>query len=169
MTCPAVAVSSPPNATPHARVLLIRAAFAIAEPPAPNRVVVLDNENLVEGEVTKVAEGYRIRRAIGGDMTLPATRVLAVVAGRKEAFAVVAERANRRDADEHLRLARWCSANGLPDEAIAEARSAAQMRPGFAAAERYAEALEAMAKKSPTTDPAVAPVKAETPARGVRT
>ena len=35
-------------------------------------------------------------------MTLPADRVVAVVADRKEAFAVVAGRANRRDADERL-------------------------------------------------------------------
>jgi hypothetical protein len=144
--------------------LLVGAGVAVAETPAKSRVVVLDNENLVEGEVSKVAGGYQIRRAIG-DMTLPTNRVVAVVADRKEAFAVVAERANRRDADERLRLARWCAANGLPDEALAEARTAARMRPGFAAAERYAQSLEAMAKQTPMTDPAVVPAKAETPAR----
>src|SRR5690349_9097342 len=109
--------------------LLIGAAFAIADPPATSRVVVLDNENLVEGEVAQVSGGYQIRRAVGGDMTLPPDRVLAVVADRKEAFAVVLGRANRHDADEHLRLARWCAANGLPGEALAEARTAARMRP----------------------------------------
>jgi hypothetical protein len=98
-------------------------------------------------------------------MTLPTGRVLAVVADRKEAFAVVAERANHRDADERLRLARWCAVNGLPDEALAEARTAARMRPGFAAAERYAKSLEAMAKQVPKADPAVVPAKAEAPAR----
>jgi hypothetical protein len=142
--------------------LLVGAAFAIADTPA-TRVVVLDNENLVEGEVAKVPGGYRIRRSVGGDMTLPPDRVLAVVADRREAFAVVLDRANRHDADEHLRLARWCSANGLPDQALAEARTAARMRPGFAAAERYARTLEAVAKKAP--DPAVVPAKAETPGR----
>jgi hypothetical protein len=88
-----------------------------------------------------------------------------VVSDRKEAYAVVLQRANRRDADEHLRLARWCSANGLPDEALAEARTAARMRSGFAAAERYAQTLEAMAKKVPAADPAAVQAKAETPAR----
>src|SRR5262249_49384836 len=132
--------------------LLIGAAFAIADSPAGARIIVLDNENLVEGEVAKVEGGYQIRRTAGGDVTLPADRVLALVASRNEAYAAVLERANRRDADEHLRLARWCSANSLPDEALAEARTAARMRPGFAAAERYAQTLEAMAKKTP--DPA---------------
>src|SRR4051812_37939436 len=144
--------------------LLVGAGVAVAESPAKIRVVVLDNENLVEGEVSKVAGGYQIRRAVG-DMTLPAGRILAVVADRKKAFAVVAERANPRGADQRPRLARWCAANGLPDEALAEARTAVRMRPGFAAAERYAQTLEAMAKKAPPTDPAVVPAKAETPAR----
>jgi hypothetical protein len=143
--------------------LLIGAAFAVADPPAGTRILVLDNENLVEGEVAKVAGGYWIRRPAGGDMTLPENRVLAVVATRKEAFAVVLERANRRDADEHLRLARWCSANDLPEEALAEARTATQMRPGFAAAERYAQNLEAMAKKAP--DSAVVRAKLSPSAR----
>src|SRR3954452_24113398 len=145
--------------------LLLGGAFAAADTPASNRVVVLDNENLVEGEVSKVAGGYQVRRAVG-DRTLPTGRVLAVVADRKEAFAVVAERANRRDADERLRLARWCAANGLNDEALAEARAAAKMRRGFDAAERYVRLLEAVAKAVPPVgDPAVVPAKAEAPAR----
>jgi hypothetical protein len=142
--------------------LLIGVASAVAGPPA-TRVVILDNENLVAGEVTKVAGGYRVHGAAGGDVTLPTERVLAVVANRKDAYAVVLGRANRHDADEHLRLARWCSANDLPDEALAEARTAARMRPGFAAAERLAQSLQAMAKNAP--DPAVVRAKADTPAR----
>jgi hypothetical protein len=143
---------------------LVGAALAAAESPAPIRVVVLDNENLLEGEVTKVEGGYQIRRPAGGDVTLPARRVRAVVADRKAAFAVVAERANRRDADERLRLARWCAANGLPDEALAEARTAARMRPGFQAAEQYVATLELMPKTAPP-DPAVVPARADVPAK----
>jgi hypothetical protein len=145
--------------------LLVGAALASAEAPAPVRVVVLDNENLIEGEVTQNADGYQVRRSAGGDLTVPAKRVLAVVANRNEAFAVVAERANRRDADERLRLARWCATNGLNDEALAEARTAARMRPGFAAAERYVRLLEAVSKAVPVADPTVAPARAEVPAR----
>jgi hypothetical protein len=130
--------------------------------PTTGRIVVLDNENLLEGEVTRVDGAYEIRRPVGGDVTIPANRVLAVVADRKAAFAVVAERANRGDADERLRLARWCASNGLPAEALTEARTAARMRPGFKAAERFAASLEQTAKwQSPKTDPAVIPAKAE--------
>ena len=140
---------------------LMSTAIATADTPAPSRVVVLDNENLLEGEVTRVDSGYQIRRLAGGDMTLPARRVLAVVADRKEAFAVVAERANRRDADERLRLARWCVSNGLPDQALSEAQTAVRMRPGFTVAEQFVRSLQAVAAPKAIPDVAVVPVKAE--------
>jgi hypothetical protein len=155
------------NATIRALAFtLVGTAVAIAEAPARTQVVVLDNENLFEGEVAHVEGGYQIHRPAGGDVTLPARRVLAVVADRKAAFAVVAERANRRDADERLRLAHWCAANGLPEEAMAEARTAARMRPGFRAAEQYVLALEAAARAAPPApDPAVVQAGATAPAK----
>jgi hypothetical protein len=106
------------------------------------RVVVLDNENLLEGEVKRVGDAYEIRRPAGGDLELPARRVLAVVADRKAAFVFVAGRANQRDPDERLRLARWCDANDLADEALAEARAAVRLRPGFIAAEKLVSVLQ---------------------------
>jgi hypothetical protein len=142
------------------------AGVAAAGSPAANRVVILDNENLIEGEVTRVDDGYEIHRPVGGDMTLPAKRVLAVVADRKAAFAVVAERANRRDADERLRLAKWCANNGLMDEALSEAQTAARMRPGFTAAEQLVRSLQSIAQAVPAApDSAVVRAHAETPAK----
>ena len=120
--------------------------FAAAAPPAEPRVVVLDNENLLEGEVTRVGDDYKIRLPVGGDVTMPATRVVAVVANRAAAYVVVSGRADRRDADERLRLANWCARNRLPAEALAEAEAAARMRPTFAKAERLVERLKSMAK-----------------------
>jgi hypothetical protein len=145
---------------------LVGAAVTSAGAPARTRVLVLDNENLLEGEVARVEGGYQVRRPAGGDITLPERRVLAVVADRQAAFAVVAERANRGDADERLRLAHWCAANGLPDEALAEARTAARMRPGFRAAEQYVLSLEAVARVAPrAVKPAVVPARADVPVK----
>jgi hypothetical protein len=145
---------------------LLGAAVAAADPPARTQVVVLDNENVLEGEVTHVEGGYRVRRPSGSDVTLPARRVLAVVADRKAALGVVAERANLRDADERLRLAHWCAANGLPEEALAEAKTAARMRPGFRGAEQYVLSLEALAKVAPPSPkPEVVQARADVPAK----
>jgi hypothetical protein len=137
---------------------------ASADAPEPTRVVVLDNDNLLEGHVRRVDDGDEVRRSVGGDVTFPASRVVAVVADRKAAYTVVAGRANRRDADERLRLAKWCVTHGLDAEALAEAEAAARMRPGFKAAERLAESLRATVKAVPTgPDTAIAPTKAESP------
>jgi hypothetical protein len=144
--------------------VLIGAGLAAAEPPATNRVVVLDNENLLEGEVTRTDAGYEIKRPVGGDVTLPAKRVLAVVADRKAAFAIVAERANRRDADERLRLAKWCMGYGLLDEALAEAQAAVRMRDRFTAAEQMLRSLESMVKLKATT-PDSPPIRIEPAAK----
>lgn len=126
------------------------------------RVVVLDNENLLEGEVKRIGDAYEIRRVAGGELEISARKVLAVVADRKAAYAFVAGRANQRDADERLRLARWCDANELPTEALAEARAAAKMRPGFTAAERFVSALQDRTTV-PTTQ-LVVPASATAPA-----
>ena len=150
-------------------VLLLAPIVARAEPtptrPAA-RILVLDNENLLEGEITRVEAGYQIRRASGGDLILPNKRVLAVVGDRKAAFSVLADRANLRDADERLRLARWCAANELPSEALAQAQAAVQMRPGFLAAERLLASLE-LTVQSPAkkVDSAVVQARADAPGR----
>lgn len=147
-------------------VLLFAAIVARAEPASTSRILVLDNENLLEGEITRVEGGYQIRRAAGGDLILPNKRVLALVSDRKAAFSFVADRANLRDADERLRLARWCAVNEMLTEAMAQAKAAIRMRPGFAAAERLVASLE-LAANSPTSknEPAVVQAKAETPTR----
>ncbi len=143
---------------------LVGAAVASAAPPAAARTVVLDNENVLEGEVVRVDEGYEIRQPSGSSVTIPASRVLAVVANRTAAFHVIADRSNRGDADERLRLARWCAANGLPEQALIEARAAAKMRRGFLAADRYVALLEeAVKRRQPENHPEIIQAKAETP------
>ena len=140
---------------------LVVAAPVFADAKA-NRVVVLDNENLLEGEVKREGDVYVIHRAAGGDLELPARKVLAVVDGRKAAYTFIAGRANQRDPDERLRLARWCAANDLPEEALSEARAAARMRPGFIAAEKLVSVLQDRTTL-PTTS-LVIPASATSPA-----
>lgn len=146
-------------------LLLLSATLGAADTPVAKQILVLDNENLLEGQIERDGPGYRVRREGGGELTVPASRVLALVEDRQAAFVVVSKRANRGDADERLRLARWCFSNGLRTEAAEEARTAAKMRPGFAAAERFAASLEQIAAQpKPMVDPAVVQAKAETKA-----
>lgn len=118
--------------------------YVCAEAPLVTRIIVLDNENLIEGTVTKTEEGIEIQQKIGGTVTLPPRRILAVVESKEAALEVVSKRKNLRDADERLRLAYWCQFNGMPELAKREATAALAMRANFTAAANYLKTLEAI-------------------------
>jgi hypothetical protein len=148
-------------------LLLIAAPLVAREEPAM-RIVVLDNENLLVGEVSRVEDGWRILQPVGGDIVLPPKRVLAIVADRPAAFRAVAARANLRDADERLRLAKWCWLNDLPDEALRQAEAAVTMRPDFPAASQLLGTLRSVKAATPAPT-SIVPVKAEKPLNSANT
>jgi hypothetical protein len=92
------------------------------------RVLVLDNENVLEGKIERLGDLYVISQD-GGEVRVPATRALIVCASLQDAYKFLSHRINTRDGDELLRLARWCQLHGLPNEAIAEAKAALVLRP----------------------------------------
>src|SRR5262245_25072493 len=76
--------------------------------PAPaadsGKVLVLVTEALLEGDIIKVGDQYRVRRPIGESL-IPADQVLKLVQDRQEALEVIRQRSNQRDPDERLRVA----------------------------------------------------------------
>jgi hypothetical protein len=130
-------------------------ALRAADPPAPRttgKVLVLDNEHTLEGDVERVGEQYRVRRSIG-ETWLPAAKVLCLCDSREDAYAYLHAQANLRDADERLRLARWCHQNGLREQALAEVRAAVELRPNHPESRRLLSNLE----RSQAAPPAAAP------------
>jgi hypothetical protein len=132
--------------------------FLRADPPPANvgKVVVLEGDRTLEGEVERVGEQYRVRRA-AGETWLPAAKVLRLCADNAEALEYLRSRANLDDADEHLRLAQWCIERGLQDSAIKEVQAAAAIRPDHP---RTKHLLERLQQKPPAPPPPVAPVPA---------
>jgi hypothetical protein len=110
--------------------------------PATGRALVLDNERVLEGQVSRQGDLFRLHREDGSELTLPATKVLAVCADLADAYRFVASRTNLRDADERLRLARWCFLHNLRDEAQSEVNAALQLRPNFVEARQFLTALQ---------------------------
>ena len=115
--------------------LLCLTALSAPEGPAaadagPNRgkVLVLENEQTLVGDIERVGDVYRVRRLIG-ETTAPADRVLRLCGSMEEAYAFVRDRANLTDPDERLRLAEWCRVNGLHEQALAEVKAAVELRP----------------------------------------
>jgi hypothetical protein len=95
------------------------------------KVLILENEQTLEGDIEQVGDQYRIRRTVG-ETWVPAQGVLGLCASREEAFRLLRSRANLRDPDERLRLANWCLQHGLRELALPEVEAAVELRPGHA-------------------------------------
>ena len=75
----------------------------LAEPAVTGRVLILDNDRVLEGEIERVGDQYRIRRP-SGETWLPASKAQALCYSLEEGYICLRERANLDDPDERLRL-----------------------------------------------------------------
>ncbi len=124
-------------------------ASALAtEPPRTGQVLILDNERTVEGSIERVGSDYRVHRA-GGETWVPEGKVLRLCADMEDAYRFLHGRANLRDADELLRLARWCHGHGLPSHALECVSAAVQVNPNHVEAKRLLSGLQRIAATTP--------------------
>jgi hypothetical protein len=121
--------------------------------PAAGRVLLLENERTLEGDIVREGEHYVIRRAIG-ETRLPREKAQRLCANLEEAFHVLKARANLRDPDERLRLARWCLVRGLRAQAQDEAAATVALRPDHPEGQRLLHNLR-------QAEPAAAPSRAD--------
>ncbi len=91
-------------------------------------VAVLANETTLTGVIDRVGDEYRIQNG-SGETLLPAKDVLKVCESLDQAYEYLRSRANLRDPDERVRLARWCLRNNLFESARDETNSALTMNP----------------------------------------
>jgi hypothetical protein len=121
--------------------------------PAKGKFLLLDNEQLIEGEIVHEGEWYTIKRSVG-EAQIPAHRVMALTETKLEAFMVLRRHANLRDVDERLRLARWGMMFDLKSHALEEAEAAVKLRPTNPEARNLVEGLKfaiASSATKPTT------------------
>jgi len=122
---------------------IVRAAGP--DKPEAGKVLILDNDRTLEGDIDKVGDQYRVRRALGVTW-VPGDHVAGLCATREEALAFLRHRTNLNDPDERLRLARWCHLQGLRDQALVEVKAAVELRPGHAESKRLLQYLEQSAR-----------------------
>jgi hypothetical protein len=134
-----------------------RATDPAAAPAAKEagRVLVLENERTLTGDIERVGDRYRIKRLVG-ETWIPAGSVLKLCTSLEEAYGFLKRRANLNDADERLRLADWCRQHGLRDAAVEEAKEAASLRPRDERIRRLVTHLQE-AKARAETPPAYPP------------
>lgn len=101
---------------------------AAGPPSTTGKVLVLDNDRTLEGDIDKIGDRYRVRRAIG-ETWVPTDKVRQLCASLQDAYAYLRDRANLDDPDEHLRLAQWCQRNELREQALVEVKAALALRP----------------------------------------
>src|SRR5262245_60859777 len=101
------------------------------DPPAAGRVLILENERTLEGDVRRHGDLYCVKRSVG-ETWVPAEKVLCLCGTHEEAYQFLRARANLADPDERLRLARWCQRYNLRDQALDEANQAVRLRPNHA-------------------------------------
>ncbi|HEV3144188.1 MAG TPA: hypothetical protein VGZ47_09915 [Gemmataceae bacterium] len=121
--------------------------------PSSGKVLVLDQERILEGDIERVGNRFRIRHT-SGETWIPATDALALVADRKAAYELLKKRTNLRDPDERYRLARWCLVYGLRPQALAEAEAAAELRPKDADLARFRDDVKQLVAKPVPAAPA---------------
>ncbi len=119
-------------------------------------IAILDNGRVIEGDIERVGDQLRIRRSIG-ETWLPVAKVQCLCATLEEAYEFQRRQANLQDADERLRLAKWCHLHGLKTQALAEITAAVELRPGHSESRRL---LQGMHRAE--ANPAVAATKVPT-------
>jgi hypothetical protein len=135
------------------------------EPPSARttgKVLVLDNGNILEGNIVLCGDQFRIQRAVG-EMWVPVAKGMRLCADWQEVFAFMSGQANLLDPDEHMRLARWCQLHNLREQALAEVAAVLTFQPSNQEAKHLKAALERdLAEK--TTAHSVAAGEKSTPA-----
>jgi hypothetical protein len=110
-----------------ASLLSLRATDPGAK-PAAGRVLILENERTLTGDIEQVGDQYRVKRLVG-ETWVPAEKVLRLCTSLEEAHRYLQGRANLDDPDERLRLADWCRQHGLREEAYHEVKAAQALKP----------------------------------------
>jgi hypothetical protein len=132
------------------RTFLCAAAFAApiavrAAEPAAGKVLLIDYDRVIEGQIERVGDRFRILQH-GGQMLIPATATTLLLPDRESAFQLVKSRAKLTDPLERVRLARWCVANQLMTHAVREAEAALAIAPDDRSLKRFVEQVKTQAE-----------------------
>src|SRR5262249_36507376 len=133
-----------------------------ADVHSTGHVLVLDNERILEGDIERIGEQYRVRRTVG-ELWVPGNKALALCGSRQEAYEFLRGRANLQDADERLRLARWCHVQELHAQALVEVEPAVPLRPNHPETKRSRASLQQSAASPPPAQSTETPPEPDSP------
>jgi hypothetical protein len=135
---------------------------------AGGRVLVLDNECVLQGAVERQGDVYVVRGDVG-ELKVPAAKALTICANLEDAYEFLKSRANLHDGNERLKLAHWCHTHGLSQQAIAETQASLLLRPEHLESKQFLAMLQRTAAAPSNQQPRTeeAPPSSDTPSLSV--
>ena len=109
--------------------------------PTKGKVLLLENERVLEGDIELSGDRYRIKRSIG-ETQVPTDHVMRLCASMDDAYKFLKSRTNLEDPDERLKLVSWCVRYNLRERAVEEATAAVELRPEHAGSKRLLHHLK---------------------------
>jgi hypothetical protein len=102
--------------------------IGVAKASEKTQVLILDNDQLLEGVIVRDGVWYKIQNA-QSETVFPANRVWKLVENRQQAYEAIRDKTNLNDVAARLKLAQWCLTNGLKEAAVVEAQAVLQAQP----------------------------------------
>ncbi len=121
------------------------------------KVLLLKTGHAMEGDIEKLGLEFCVRRG-KSEVRIAVDKAVRLCADWNDAYAYAQTLIKADDANDHVKLARWCHTHRLIDKALGEARFALELQPDNDEAKQIVVLLERMAK-APASTPAPAPVE----------
>ncbi len=133
--------------------------------PATPSVLLLTNGRLIQGPITRDEDNYVISQN-GGEIRFHKSQVEDVFGSLVDVYKYKLDQIPVNDPDEHMKLAKWCLAQNLPNEARTELKTVLAVSPGSNDAKMMLVSLnasEARANARPRVDPGLVQTGGEMP------
>ncbi|MBI3821872.1 MAG: hypothetical protein HY289_04225 [Planctomycetes bacterium] len=126
-------------------------------------VLLLKTGHAMEGDIERTGMQFCIRRG-PSEVWIAEDRAIRLCADWADAFAFALTKINTNDADDRIRLARWCHLHHLNDRALEQARCALELQPTNAEAKQFVLMLERSLREPAPKSVAPTPIRAQRPA-----
>jgi hypothetical protein len=127
------------------------------------KILLLKTGHAMEGDIEKVGTQFCVRRG-KSEIWIAEDRAIQLCADWDDAYAYAQTQIKRDDANDRVKLARWCHMHRLTERALEQARAALELQPHNSDAKQIVTLLERALKEPPAKPATPAPAA---PARPV--
>ena len=130
--------------------------------PTRGKVLLLKTGHAMEGDIEKVGTQFCIRRG-KSEVWIGEDKAIRLCADWDDAYAYAQTQIKLDDANDRVKLARWCHMHRLTERALGQARAALELQPQNADAKQIVTLLERALKEPPAKPATPAPAAAARP------